>query len=179
VALGPDYGDLGGYAVKLTAGSSAGGYAHLNLYIGSNPATRIGLAARFAIDTNTAYVRAFVEHYIGANSPYGYVRLDVANDKLQLYSQAGEWMDVASIAVNKYVGNYCWLKLVIDQTAKYYERALYNETEVDLSAYPCPTTTSGWSGSILAQFGHTGREGYNDVVYVDELVLTVNEPENA
>ena len=179
VDLGPERAGFGGYALKMTSGSGDWDYAQCRFYVGSNPSARIGIAARFAIDGNTGYAQVHVEHQEGANSPYGSLWLDVANSQLQIYLTATGWTDVGAVVVNTYGYTYCWLKLVINQDTGYYERALYNETEIDLSAYPCPTLSSSYVGSIMSSFVNYGRTANNDVVYLDQLVLTVNEPVNA
>lgn len=176
--VGPEMGGYGGYAAKLTSGSDAWDWASAQFHVGANPCLRVGLAGRFSIDGNTGYVNIFVEHQIGASSPYGSLRLDIANSQLQIYTSGGSWQNVGAVVVNTYSYAYCWLKLVINQSTAYYERALYNETEIDLSSYPCPVTSSTYVGSILSNFVNYGREGQNDVVYLDQLVLTVNEPAN-
>jgi len=179
VDLGPERAGFGGYGLTMTSGSAEWDYAQCRLYVGSNPSKRIGIAARFAIDDNTGYVQVHVEHQVGAGSPYGSLWVDVANSQLQIYLAAGGWTNVGAVVVNTYGYTYCWLKLVIDQDTGYYERALYNETEIDLSAYPCPTLSSSYVGSIMASFVNYGRTAQNDVVYLDQVVLTVNEPVNA
>jgi len=178
VSLGPERGGFGGYALKMTSGSDDGDYAQCRFYVGSNPSTRLGIAARFAIDGNTGYAEVHIEHQEGAGSPYGSLWLDVANSQLQIYLTATGWTNVGAVVVNTYGYAYCWLKLVINQDTGYYERALYNETEIDLSAYPCPTLSSSYVGSIMSSFVNVGRVANNDVVYLDQLVLTVGEPAN-
>jgi len=179
VALGPEKGCFGGYALKMTSGSDDAGYGQIHFYVGSNPSVRLGIAARFAISSNTGYVEVHIEHQEGASSPYGSLWVDVANSQLQIYLTAGGWTNVGAVVVNLSGDTYCWLKLVINQDTGYYERAMYNEVEIDLSAYPCPTLSSIYVGSIMASFVNVGRDAQNDVVYLDQVVLTVNEPENA
>ena len=179
VALGPEKGCFGGYALKMTSGSDDAGYGQIHFYVGSNPSVRLGIAARFAISSNTGYVEVHIEHQEGASSPYGSLWVDVANSQLQIYLAVGGWTNVGAVVVNLSGDTYCWLKLVINQDTGYYERAMYNEVEIDLSAYPCPTLSSSYVGSIMASFVNVGRDGNNDVVYLDQVVLTVNEPVNA
>jgi hypothetical protein len=178
IALGPEYAGTGGFALKMTAGSTANHYARAQLSVGTNPCARIGVAVRFAISTNTQYVQLQLLRQQGANSPWAYGRIDVANSKLQVLDSTPSWQNVGDIQVNLSAFTYCWLKLVINQDTGYYERILYNDQEFDASAYEYDTLTSTIYGSVFAELQNTGRSGNNDVVYLDQIILTVNEPEN-
>ena len=178
-AIDPTYGGYGGYALKLTGGSDATRFSRFGLSIGTNPSDRIGGAVRFSIADNTGYVELRLHAYVGATSPWAYVRLDVANGQIQLYNSVGSWVNVGAVTVNKEAFTYSWFKLVVNQTTKMYERVLYNKTEVDISAYGCPIVETTDDGSMLFCLFNYSRSGQNDVVYVDQIILTVNEPENA
>jgi len=179
IALGVEYPGESGYALKLTAGSTASHYARIQLSTGANPATRVGAAFRFTISTNTEYIQIQLVRQKGAESPWAYGRIDVANEQLQVYASPGGWTDVQAVDVNLSAFCYGWLKLVIDQESGKYERILYNDVEVDVSAYSYPTTTTSVVGALFAEFQNTGRSGNNDVVYLDQVILTVNEPGNS
>jgi len=179
VALGPEYAGLGGYALKMTAGSTVDHYARAQLSVGANPATRVGAAFRFAISTVTSYVQIQLIRQKGVGSPWAYGRIDVANEQLQVLDSTFTWRNVGSVDVNLSAFCYGWLKLVVDQESGYYERILYNDQEIDASAYLYPTIETVIVGALFAELQNTGRSGNNDVVYLDQVTLTVNEPPNA
>lgn len=179
IVLGPTYGGFGGYALTMTGGSDGSRYARVQLSVGTNPSVRIGVAVRFAISTNTEYVQIQIQRQKGVGSPWAYGRIDVANGQLQVFKSTLAWQNVGAVDVNLSAFTYGWLKLVINQSTGYYERILYNDVEVDVSAYQCAAIETSIKGAIFAELQNTSRSGENDVVYLDQIVLTVNEPENA
>jgi len=179
IALGPTYGGFGGYALKMTGGSDGSRYARVQVSVGANPCARLGVTTRFSISTNTAYVQIQVIRQKGVGSPWAYGRIDVANEQLQIYTDTPEWQNVGAVPVNLSAFTYGWLKLVINQATGYYERIMYNDLEFDVSDYQYYTVETAIEGALFAEFQNTSRSGNNDVVYLDQIILTVNEPANA
>ena len=178
IAIGPERGGYGGYAVKMTAGSDGTRLARVQLPIGVNPGARVGVAARFSIYSNTGYVRLMLERWGDPSSPVGYAQIDVANKVLQVYDNTPGWQTLGSVPVGLGSFTYSWLKLVIDQDTGKYERVLYNDAYYDASAYTCSASGTAVEGTMAVSVSNYGREGSNDIVYLDQLVLTVNEPVN-
>jgi len=178
IAITPERGGYGGYAVKMTAGSDGTRLARVQLPIGVNPGARVGVAARFSIYSNTGFVRVMLERWGDPSSPVGYVQLDVADKEIQVYDDALSWQTLGDAPVGLGSYTYCWLKLVIDQDTGKYERVLYNDIYYDASEHTCSTSAIAQEGTMTVSVSNYGREGVNDIIYLDQLVLTVNEPEN-
>jgi len=178
IAITPERGGYGGYAVKMTAGSDGTRLARVQLPIGVNPGSRVGVAARFSIYSNTGFVRLMLERWDSPSSPVGYVQIDVANKVIQVYDDTPTWQTLGSVPTS--LGSFCysWLKLVIDQDTGKYERVLYNDKYYDASAYTCSASGVAVEGVVAVSVSNYGRSGANDIVYLDQIVLTVNEPVN-
>ena len=179
VALGPEYAGFGGYALKMTSGSDGDAYARAQLAVGANPSPRVGVAYRLSIDGNGDNVEVMIERMQGAGSPWAFARLDIANKVVQVLDHTSTWRTLGTVAVNLYAYCYSWFKVVIDQDTGYYERVQYNDQEFDASAWQYPTISPDDNGTLLYQLVWFGRVGYNDVLYLDQIIVTVNEPENA
>lgn len=179
IALNPVYRRFGGYSAKLTGGSDGDRYAALQFTCGSLPADRIGLAIAFSINTATGYVELILTDDIGASSPEGRVRLDIANSKVQYLVPPFTWVDAQSVSIPASSNTFNWLKLVIDTTAKEYERVLFNDQEIDLSGIGTFLVTTSTAGRVVGQIFNYSRSGQNDDVYVDCVILSVNEPVNS
>jgi len=178
IAITPERGGYGGYAVKMTAGSDGTRLARVQLPIGVNPGARVGVAVRFSIYSNTGFVRLMLERWDSPSSPVGYVQIDVADKEIQVYDDTPTWQTLGSVPTS--LGSYCysWLKLVIDQETGKYERVLYNDTYYDASAYTCSASGIAVEGTMAISVSNYGREGVNDIIYLDQIVITVNEPAN-
>jgi len=178
VAITPERGDYGGYAAKMTAGSDSTQLARVQLLVGINPGTRSGLAVRFSFYSSTGYVELGLRWWADPTPRAGSARIDVANELIQVLDSTSTWQTLGSIPVS--VGLYCynWFKLVINQNTGYYERVLYNDTEYDAGDYLCPTTALAGDGAISALLTNYARSGLNDIIYLDQIILTVNEHGN-
>uniref|UniRef100_A0A6M3LHZ6 Uncharacterized protein n=1 Tax=viral metagenome TaxID=1070528 RepID=A0A6M3LHZ6_9ZZZZ len=179
MAIGPERGGYGGYALKMTAGSDSTRLARVQLPVGVNPSARVGFAARFSIYSNTGYVRLMLERWTGATSPVGYAQIDVANKLLKVLDGDSVWQSLGSVPVS--LSSFChsWFKLVIDPEGGYYERVLYNDEEYDASAHTLASSVIAAEGIVACSVSNYGREGVNDIIYLDQIIVTVNEPANA
>ena len=179
VALGPEYAGFGGYALKMTSGSDSDAYARAQLSVGANPSPRVGVAYRLSIDGAGDNIEVMVERMQGAGSPWAFARIDIINEVVQVLDDTSTWRTLGTIAINLTATCYSWLKVVINQATGYYERVMYNEQEYDASAWEYPVISPDNNGTLLSQLTWFGRVGHNDVLYLDQVILTVNEPENA
>lgn len=68
------------------------------------------------------------------------------------------------------------LKLVIDAVGRNYVRAIVDQTEYDLSGVNLHVSTSAGSPRIVASVEMISRSIFNDDCWVDDVILTQNEP---
>ena len=71
---------------------------------------------------------------------------------------------------------YNRIKLVSDLAAGKLNRLLYNERSYDLSAYTAYTGASSAGPYLTVVIKVVGHTGDTDVVYVDDVIVTQNEP---
>lgn len=69
------------------------------------------------------------------------------------------------------------IKLVTDLTTGQYVRLLYNQQEIDISAYGPSVEGYLYPNRVSLDVGVYSRNGENDVMYLDDVIFTMAEPE--
>ena len=87
------------------------------------------------------------------------------------------WVLVANVGFLRR-GEYLWypVKLVVDFVNHYYVRVLYSDTEYSVATIALPTFGDAGGSYILAQFQLLNVVAANHNVWVDDFILTQNEP---
>lgn len=67
-------------------------------------------------------------------------------------------------------------KLVLDASRQAYVRALVDNTTVNLGGIPARVYAFAGGAFTNLAFTYFGRAGFNDTVYLDDVILTQNEP---
>ena len=163
--------------MRLTAGMTASKSAEAYHYEAIHPSSRFGLELsstmaeelnRFEmelrINTGTWIVRGQIVYNPGA-------------DTLSYLDSGGNTQVFAS-NVKLYSYNYLFntFKLVLDQPLLKYSRCVVNDVEYDLSAYDLyasPDTTGPHMEAIVKIVG-AADDNYG--VYIDDVIITQNEP---
>jgi len=177
VALSPVSAAVGGYSLKLTAGSTVNHYSGIFMVCGILPAGKMGIAIAFAPAQAFTTFQLLLTAETGVERWEGTMRFDYTDNAVDVYAAPGGWEEVgyAEIAM---LGSkvYNIIKLVVDIDTGKYHRVMLNEYEYDASAHTMLTGIPGggrWA-RMLVEF--EGRNGFNDVCYVDNAVLTTAEP---
>jgi len=68
------------------------------------------------------------------------------------------------------------MKVVANFDDLRYERALWGDTEVDLTAYGLYQSGTGYLNQVIITCHLQARTGNNDTRYLDYMLCTVNEP---
>jgi len=178
-ALDPTSSLSGGYSVKLTGGNHNVRFSLIGMTRGVAPMGRVGLEFSIAFGSGVNYVSGSLSMHDGTDAYRAQIRYEWVGMDVDVYDDGGDWTWVAGVANPGVVGNeYNTFKFVIDQATRKYVRALFNDIEVH------PTTTSYYrtgptnSTHITVQIAVYSRDGNNDVVYVDNVVVTLAEPAN-
>jgi len=175
--LDPTRWAYGGYSVKLTSGQGEDGAAVVAGIVPILPDTVAGLATRVSIAAETKYIVAEMQYLDGAYYHRVQWRWDVELGKLEVFDEDGNWQVVETdlqFYHNPSLFNY--IKLVADFDTDYYVRGLFNSIEVDLSAYPIWKEENDLGEALNCRIWVYSLDGYNDIVYVDSAIITVNEP---
>ena len=176
--LDPTYWRTGGYSLKLTGASSDGGFAYYEMDQANPPARYIGLQVEFSnYPDGTRFAVTLEADYLGSLQKFG-LAFDFVNDQLEYRNASLAWTDFYPHTFVHRADLFYRMKFVVDVQTGKYVRALFLNHEIDMSAYSGQTLASLYLPYIKAGFGMYSRVGYNDPAWLDNYVVTTNEPTN-
>ena len=183
VSISPDRARHGAWSVKMVAGSD--GYRMAQIYqVMAFPARgKLGMECAFAFDAELDWFGLLFDLYDGEYFHEPLVVYDYSNLHLWIRNGAGEVVDLAT-GLDLYVPYYpFWLlKVVVDFESVKYMRVLLNNTEYDVSGVSYLRSADSSNARLRVGVKSVGQEylegEYNAVVYVDDVIVTQNEPEN-
>lgn len=167
----------GAWSCKLTAGSDALQFAYIERDLAFPVLGKCGLEASFAFDTDLDRVILYMYLYDGTNRHLPAVQYDYQNLKLQYRDSSQAWVDIKT-DLELYAGGYpfwTW-KLVVDWQEGEYQRLILNETEYDLEGIAYAKQADAVNPKMRVTLENKGYGGANGVVYVDDVIITQNEP---
>ncbi len=100
-----------------------------------------------------------------------------ATKELQIYQADGTYKTFRTLSA---LGTAAWewhgWKLVVDPATGKYVRFTHDQYSDDLSAYSMWSSAAAQTPQVERFITYVGHTGGNDVIYVDDLLLTQNEP---
>lgn len=167
----------GGYCVKLTGGSTLTKAAAMYTYFPYPVLSKLGFETHFAFGSVIDCLYFRIEQLTGTHIKYAYIKYDRTNEKLQYLDSAGVYQDIeTSFILYEYSYLFDVLKLVIDLETYKYHRLILNEETYDLSAYSMFSEVNTARPHIRIKIDLVSRSGNNDYVYIDNIIVTQNEP---
>ena len=169
----------GGYSIALTAGSDGSHSARARRYHGQAIAGKMGFESSFALSAAVGDYTITINLYDGTRlTSYG-LKYDPALAKLyilQLVMGLAVWTEVGDLDLFNHQHLFHTLKLVVDTDADAYIRLMLDALTFDLSAYTPYSVANASNPYVNWDHLYTGRLGQNDVLYLDDFILTQNEP---
>lgn len=167
----------GAFSIELKAGSGGSYYAYMRKYAAPIPLTRLGFECWYTINSNSEYIDITIGRCESGEVTYGTLRLKPATRELQYEDSKGNYQTFKTLAsLETTVYHFAPMKLVIDLVTGKYVRALFLDKEYDLSSYSLRTASTAAKLSTWMQIYHKGEDGTNRSIYVDNVILTQNEP---
>lgn len=177
------YCKSGEFSVELTTGSTMGNAAGINYLTTDFREGKIGIKVDFSPDSTytieDSTITMSILYHDGSAYHRGKVRIDTENDELQIH-ESGSYTTIADISS---IGNYGtdnnWtsFKLVLDLSTDKYDRISAYGTEYDISDYNLMTVASSVRRYMRAYIELITTTGAAKRCYIDNVVLTDNEPE--
>lgn len=174
----------GAFSAKLTPGNAEDDYAWAGHYCPYPVVSKVGFEISFALDDDTPLLDPELKatsftHTLRDGSYYHYAELQYlsADRKLQYRDENLAWQDLATnLLLHTYKTLFHTVKLVIDLSTQKYVRAILDNVEYDMSTlsyyYTSGTSAAYWWQGVRA----IARKTTNPSVYVDDAILTQNEP---
>ena len=177
VALSVATARSGRVSADIIAGSNAsrlGGIGHRFPVLSPS---RIGLEAQFSNEVAIETLDFALVFYDGATMTRFVIRWSDTDNELLYLNSAGVYTPFATgINLIRSFGFYPAIKFIIDSDTLKYVRVLFNVDAYALSGIAGQSSASALLPHIDASIELTGRSGFNDNVYVDDVILTQNEP---
>jgi hypothetical protein len=167
----------GAFCTRLTAGSDGARYAQIYKTLALPAACQVGLELTISVEANTDYWKVRLLWYDGATSHIGTIHVHHASHVLQYYSSGGVYTTFASgVNLVELSSPTHTLKMVLDMEEDTYVRCILNQTTYDLSAYSLFTQAAATYPHLEALIAHYATAGNNPVAYLDNVIVTQNEP---
>lgn len=167
----------GSIAAKLTTGDQIDDVVSMYKYFQRPVMKRLGFEFSTTINANTKFVTGIIWVQYGSKLYYGTIYLDVQNSKVWYADVGGTPVELDS-DYGFVTDDKAWytLKIVIDSELKEYVRVILNG-----KTYPMPGiklhTNSGTALWFLAvQIDHVTATTANNAIYVDNVIITQDEP---
>ena len=129
------------------------------------------------MSTGTTYsINVALAMYTGTKVWVPRLRYDRNAEKLQYYNDAGGYTDIATVTHYAKDYNFSTIKLVVDFERGEYVRATVFGNEFDLSGIPVWTTGNATDARVLFMTEIVGLTAVPSTVYVENMILTENEP---
>lgn len=174
--LSNSYARSGALSCKLTSGSGINDSAQIAKYLPYKTTGRIGFEVSWIRNANLAY-NFSLYLYNGTNYSLGLLAYGPTAKTITLL-----YGTIYSVAIttdqptfaNAYLFNT--IKLVCDFTTKKYVRLIFNNVVYDISQYTMRTVASASAPHIEAIIMPTTDVASNQACYVDDAIITENEP---
>lgn len=185
--MGPDAGESavwsperasnGGFCYKLSTAAIADNYVEVVHHEAYPVLSKIGFEVSFTYyDDQMIYL---FKLNLGT-TPTNYnahIRYNATTEKIEIFD-AGVWRERASgveLFHNTYLFNT--MKLVVDfEAPKKYARLIFNEVEYDISDYTPRSFSPGTGPTLGINVRVTTEENVAKIVYIDNAIITQNEP---
>ena len=167
----------GAYSCKMTTGAVANAYARVARFQSYPALSKYGLEVAFTSDDNAVDIQISLNIYDGVNVNTFAVKYLPASDKWQYLNAAGGWTDLATgVDLFPHFNHFHVAKLVVDLDLKKYFYFLWDSDEVGMSTIAGHQVASGLSPQIAANIHLHGGAGAAATIYVDDVIITQNEP---
>jgi len=177
VTLSPTYWLTDGYSLKLVTGSTDFGFADFVFYYGQFPNTKIGWSACFLPATEYLWFELLITIFDGTYQHYADVILNNQQECLQIDAKSYGITKIADVYTHPFEQTrFRHMKVVLDLETGYYVSLFLDNLKYDISNYQYNKSNSTAPPRCCLGGKLTGREGYNDIAYIDNCIFTTNEP---
>jgi len=175
ITIDPTMWLSGGYSLKMVAGSDGDHKAYVDALIQRPPSGRTGCEIVWSKDGTTAYVTIELRLYTGGRVYSARLRYSNVNDRMEYYTSGGAWAAYGNPYFMSIKESFNRMKLVVDVEAHNYSRLMWAQTEQSMAGVPIRDIGGGYLNAMYVRIEHEGRDGNNDVIYLDRVILTAGE----
>ena len=167
----------GSQSCKLQPGNLATNTAFITKYLPLPVTSTFGLEFRVTYRPSIDRVAIYTRFYDGTTLVEPEIELDYTNDKIEYKDENGAMQDLqTNCKFNQTYNLYNMYKLVLNYTDKKYMRFSFNNTTTDISSYSFQSEASATKPSLQILIIAYAETGSADAIFVDDVILTQNEP---
>ncbi len=168
---------FGAKSCKLTAGSTLGRYAQIRRSFQLPILGGVGVEYTHNVFVTGDYLRLTVQFLYGGTVYVASVQYDGSDDKLYYLNDANVYVESGiELDLVLSVDNFYTLKLVADFRNNKYMRLMFANKFADLSAHNLYTTPAAGPDFMSVAIHLKGDAASNRFCYIDNVILTQNEP---
>lgn len=167
----------GGYSLKLTGGKTDPYESYIYTYFPYPILSKWGLEAHFCMPVDFDKLYFGIRKQTSTHKIHADILYDHTNQKLQYRDIDGVYQDLAtSFTLLAYAELFQIIKLVADLENDKYHRLIINDVEYPVSTYDMYSEPDGGAGHIYIEILLISVPNQNDYIYLDNIILTQNEP---
>lgn len=174
--LDPTTSRTGGYSARITGKSTTPWYTYLRYRQAALPVGKVGFSFAFSCGTVIDRVVARVIYYTPTYDLRAQWQWTYATGKVEVYDRATGWKDMGTVkyaGVGKNIFNQ--VKIVGDLDAQMHMRLKVNAELFDTSEWQLHKVEDTYYPGVELNIFVYSRDEENDVIYVDDVVLTYAE----
>lgn len=167
----------GTYSVKLTGGSDGPALAYISHTTSYPKPSRVGVEFSFELSGQPTQVELDLYHFDGTNMHRAFVRWVYSGGDIDYLDNTATWQTLDT-GVNLSVGARLFhtMKLVYSMADVEYVRLLLDQTEYSLAGIAVHSPASAAEPCLTVSVYVSSSAGSNKYAYVDDVVVTQNEP---
>jgi len=165
------------YACKLLTDGTAGANSFIKRDIPFPYVTSLGMQFSFLARSDFNYLEAQLHIYTGELHYYFQTQIDITNKCIEIYAHPGTNYNVYDYTI-ELAGTSDWhtVKIVGDFINRQYVRGLIDGADFDLSDYALRVTEDDTNPVMRLYFLIYEPNEQADAVWLDNIILTLNEP---
>lgn len=164
-------------SARLVAGSDGAQEARLDKTVPFPAESPMGAEFSFELNQNIDRLELVFDIFDGVNVTQYFITWSDTNNNL-LYQDANGDNQViaASVDLSMVVDLFHTMKLVVDMENQVYARLILDQKQYSLANIAAWRDADTTSPALRVRINNFGRSGSNDVVRVDDVIITQNEP---
>jgi len=171
------YALSGAYSYKMVAGSDGQHFARLYFNVALPVLSRVGFEFAKTYHTAGCDLHIIIDVYTGAMFYEYELWYENATGKWYYLNPADSLVETGWVkGLSTVAGLFDRVKLVVNSECGKYQRLTINGEGVDLSDLSCHSYASAVGGSLLLEVRYVGKLGSNNYCWIDNVIVTQNEP---
>lgn len=166
----------GAYSAHLVAGDAAASAAKITHYSPYSALSAFGLECAISRAVIMSWVGLHLDLYDGANVTHFDLRWELSGSTLKYMDAAMAWQTLGTVPLSTERTLFHVFKLVGDAAKGEYARAIVNNQVFPMAGIAARVAASAILPVVFLQVELRGDSGSESQVWVDDAILTQNEP---